>query len=125
MTEEFLMNLEDIQPSQLYINSQKLENVLKWFNPKDYTSYDALPVKNLFGKVIFTDGHTRAYASYQAGVKTIKVYWDEDELDWDLYQTCVHWCNLEGVNSIKDLEKKIIGPEEYKTLWIDRCKMEG
>ena len=116
------MNLKDIQPSQLYINSQKLDNVLEWFKPGQYDSYDAIPIKNLNGKVIFTDGHTRAYAAYIRGLKTIKVYWDEDELDWEAYQICVDWCNLEGIKLIEDLKNRIISPAEYEILWLKRCK---
>ena len=67
------MDLSYIKPSQLYISSKKLNNVLKWFNPKDYNSYEPIPIKKLDGKLIFTDGHTRAYAAYLKGVKTIKV----------------------------------------------------
>ena len=116
------MNLKDIQPSQLYINSQKLDNVLNWFKSSQYDGYDAIPIKNLNGKVIFTDGHTRAYAAYIRGLKTIKVYWDEDELDWEAYQICVDWCNLEGIKLIEDLKNRIISPAEYEILWLKRCK---
>ena len=122
MTKGILMNLKDIQPSQLYINSQKLKNLLKWFTPSDYESYDAIPVKNLNGQIIFTDGHTRAYATYILGLKTIKVYWDDDELSWNSYQICVDWCNAEGINSIEDLKDRVIEPSEYEILWLDRCK---
>jgi hypothetical protein len=122
MAEYILMDLKDIQPSQLYISSKKLENVLAWFTPIDYDSYDALPIKSLNGKIIFTDGHTRAYATYISGVKTIKVYWDEDELDWNAYQICVDWCNSEGINSIEDLHARVIEPSEYEVLWIERCR---
>lgn len=122
MQKYIIMNLKDIQPSQLYINSQKLENVLKWFNPSDYNSYDAIPIKNLNGKIIFTDGHTRAYATYIKGFENIKVYWDEDELDWEAYQICVDWCSSEGIKTIKDLKSRVISPAEYEMLWIERCK---
>ena len=122
MSKDILMKLKDIQPSQLYINSQKLENVLKWFTPSNYYSYDAIPIKKLNGKVIFTDGHTRAYARYIKGIKTIKVYWDEDELDWNAYQICVDWCKSEGINSIEDLKGRIIEPNKYEILWIGRCR---
>lgn len=116
------VELKDIKPSQLYINSEKLSKVLKWFNPKDYNSYEPIPIKELDGELIFTDGHTRAYAAYLKGVKTIKVYFDEDELDWNLYRTCVKWCSLENIKSIKDLKNRIITPKEYELLWIKRCE---
>lgn len=122
MSEYIVMNLKDIQPSQLYISSKKLDDVLKWFNPSDHHSYDAIPVKDLNGKVIFLDGHTRAYAAYLKGAETIKVYWDDEELSWDAYQICVDWCNAEGITSIKNLEGKVISHEEYEILWYERCR---
>ncbi len=122
MSEYMLMNINDIQPSQLYINAQKLQDVLKWFNPEDCDSYDPIPIKKLNGKIIFTDGHTRAYATYLKGIEKIKVYWDEDVLDWNAYQICVDWCNDEGIKWIKDLESRVINNSEYEVLWLERCK---
>jgi hypothetical protein len=123
MHKEMVMNLYDIQPSQLYVNSMKLENVLSWFKPEDINSYDAIPVKKLNNKIIFTDGHTRAYAAYLKGINEIKVYWDEDDLDWNAYQICVDWCNDEKITAITGLEGRVISDEEYKVLWLDRCRV--
>ncbi len=122
MTQSFLMKLEEIQPSQLYINSQKLKLVREWFTPASAEVYDPLPVKRLNGRVIFTDGHTRAYAAYRMGMQSVKVYWDEDELDWELYQACVDWCIEAGISSVKAFDTRIVSPEEYELLWIKRCE---
>lgn len=122
MDDYILMEVKAIQPSQLYISKQKLENVLKWFNPIDYDSYDAIPIKKLNGKIIFTDGHTRAYAAYLKGAKNIKVYFDEDELDWEAYQICVDWCNSEGIKAVEDLKERVINQSDYEVLWIERCR---
>lgn len=121
MKNSMLMDLRDIQPSQLYINSQKLNNVLDWFNPADHLSYEPLPVINLDGKIVFTDGHTRALCTYLKGIHAVSVYWDKDEIDEDSYRSFVKWCVSEGINSIADLSVKIIKPEEYQVLWIERC----
>lgn len=122
MSNAFVMKLTDIQPSQLYVSESKLAKVYEWFRPEDQESYDPLPVKDLNGKIIFTDGHTRALAAYIKGVEAIKVYWDPDDLDWEAYQICVDWCNAEGVHSIAALAERIITPEAYKTLWLNRCQ---
>lgn len=122
MTRDFIMNLKDIQPSQLYISSQKLDKVLEWFNPSDYESYEAIPIKKLNGNIIFTDGHTRAYAAFLKGTKSLKVYWEEEEFSWDAYEICVDWCNTEGIKSIHDLKDRVVNPEEYEILWNDRCR---
>jgi hypothetical protein len=126
MKKEIIMNLCDIQPSQLYVNLMKLQNILSWFKPEDINSYDAIPVKRLNNRIIFTDGHTRAYAAYLKGINEIKVYWDQDDLDWNAYQICVDWCINENINSIVDLEKRVISDEDYKVLWLEKCrKMHG
>ena len=122
MNKEIIMSLYEIQPSQLYINSMKLENVLSWFKSENTNYYDAIPIKKLNNKVIFTDGHTRAYAAHLKGISEIKVYWDEDDLDWNAYQICVDWCINENINSIKNLDKRVILNEEYKVLWLEKCR---
>jgi hypothetical protein len=122
MNKAIMMNLYELQPSQLFLNLKKLEDILSWFKPEDINSYDAIPIKRLNNRTIFTDGHTRAYAAYLKGINEIKVYWDEDDLDWNAYQICVDWCINENINSIVDLEKRVIPDEEYKLLWLDKCR---
>lgn len=119
--DKFYMNLKDIQPSQLYISKSKLGKVNEWFDSNDLTLFQPIPVKKLKGKVIFTDGHTRACAVCIAGLKQVLVYWDEDQLDWEAYQRCVDQCNLEGIYSIYDLCDRIVDEDKYKLLWYDWC----
>ncbi|KGN00965.1 hypothetical protein Z969_08915 [Clostridium novyi A str. 4570] len=118
----FEMKLLDVQPSQLFISKTKLENVLKWLNVDSINKCDPIPVKNLNGKVIFTDGHTRAFAMYKMGIENIKVYWDEDELDWRVYEICVDWCTKDGIKSISHLDQRVISNDEYEILWYERCR---
>ena len=54
------LRIVDIQPSQFYISEEKLEQIGRWFEPGDLSGFEAVPVKELDGQVIFTDGHTRA-----------------------------------------------------------------
>ena len=82
------LRIVDIQPSQFYISEEKLEQIRRWFKPGDLSGFEAVPVKELDGQVIFTDGHTRAYAAWLAGLERIPLVWDEDELDWEAYRLC-------------------------------------
>jgi len=116
------MEILDIQPSQLFISEDKLERASKWLNYKTLEKYEPIPVKKLNGRIIFADGHTRAFALYKMGIEFINVYWDEDNLDWNLYKKCVDWCLQEGVKNISNFEERIIKKEDYKILWINRCK---
>jgi hypothetical protein len=121
MTKSFMMKLDEIQPSQLFINSEKLSLVMKTFdvNPR---LIEFIPVKKIGDQVVFVDGHTRAFASFLRGMSEVKVYWEEDELDWDEYEVCVDWCKKEGINTIADLKERVIPSKEYQVLWLDRCE---
>jgi hypothetical protein len=114
----FVMSLDDIQPSQIYINKEKLDEILKSFDP---ASFEPLPIIQIEDKTVLTDGHTRALVAYLDGMTHIPVYWDEDELDLEAYSISVQWCLDEGIFTIADLKDRIVSPEEFQTLWIDRC----
>lgn len=114
-------DLLNIQPSQFYISQEKLDDVLTWLTDSNYYYYDPIPIKLLNGRIIFTDGHTRAYALYKLGFKKINVIWDSEELDWEAYQKCVDKCNELGIQNISDLDGRVLGPEEYLLLWDRWC----
>jgi hypothetical protein len=117
----FEMELINIQPSQLYVNKQKLAKVKEKFNPKDIFTLDLIPIKKIKNSLFYTDGHTRAFAAYQAGFTKIPVIWEEEELDWELYQICIEWCTNEGIFSIADLSERVVNQKDYELLWYKRC----
>jgi hypothetical protein len=117
----FEMELINIQPSQLYISKQKLAKVKEKFNPKDISTLDVIPIKKIKNNLFYTDGHTRAFAAYQAGFTKIPVIWEEDELDWELYQICIEWCTNEGIFSIANLSERVVNQKDYELLWYKRC----
>ncbi len=121
MSEEFYMSILDIQPSQLYISEMKLKMVSEWLNDRNRNDYEPIPIKKLNDNIIFTDGHTRAFALYSMGVENIRCIWDKDELNWELYQRCVDWCLDEGIQNISHLEQKVINHDTYQILWYERC----
>ena len=123
MTNIFLMKLERIQPSQLFINSEKLSQVIDEFAPLRIETLRAIPIKKLGNDVIFTDGHTRAFAAYLNCVSEIRVFWDEDDMDWEAYEICVKWCKEVGIYTIVDLKDRIVGDAEYEVLWGERCSV--
>ena len=115
-----------LQPSQLFINREKLADLQAAIDFSDPEKIPPIPVKDLDGRWVITDGHTRASAVYLAGNANIPVYLDEDELDWEAYRICVRWCHESGIYSIASLVERIISPEQYKKLWLHRClKMQN
>lgn len=59
MIKVFTMKLDKIQPSQLFISSIKLSQVIKTFDATKPQSIEPIPLKTLGNDVIFVDGHTR------------------------------------------------------------------
>ncbi len=82
----------DIQPSQFYISEEKLAVVREWFRADDLSDFQPIPIRKLGNTIIFTDGHTRAWAAYCAGLKRVPLVWDEDDMDWEAYGRCVAAC---------------------------------
>jgi len=120
MTKAFTMKLNQIQPSQLYISSEKLTQVMKSFDLLKPESLEPIPVLKLGNQIIFTDGHTRAFAAFLRGLSEVRVFWDEDELGLEEYAICVEWCKKEGIGTIADLKNRVVSPDEYEALWLKR-----
>jgi hypothetical protein len=122
MTKEFMMKLDKIQPSQLYISSEKLDEVMRTIDPKRPSEIEPIPIKKLGSRIIFVDGHTRAFAAFLRGFLMIPVYWEDEELDWDAYAICVEWCKKEGIRTIADLRERVVSQKDYEILWYRRCE---
>ena len=117
----FMFPIAELQPSQLYISEGKLRLVREWLEINDMDNFDPIPVKKLDGKTMMTDGHTRAVATHLAGLDSVPVYWDEDELDMCAYAMDVKWCDEEGIRNPIDLAGRIVPHKDYERLWHKRC----
>ena len=122
MTKTFMMKLSEIQPTQLYISSEKLSKTMKTFNPNKPESIEPIPIKKLGKQTIFVDGHTRAFAAFLHNLTEVPVYWEDEELDWNEYKICVGWCKKERIRTIADLKDRVIPQEDYEKLWYRRCE---
>ena len=117
-----MIKLHEIQPSQLYISSEKLSEVMKNFDLSKPESIEPIPIKKLGNEIIFVDGHTRALAAFLSNFSEVPVYWEDEELDWDAYEICVAWCKKEGIHAIADLKNRVVPQRNYEILWYERCK---
>jgi len=122
MANTFVMKLNEIQPSQLYISSEKLREVMKTFDSDKPESMEPIPIKELGNEIIFVDGHTRAFAAFLHSFSEVLVYWEDEELDWDAYEICVGWCKKEGIHTIADLKNRVVSQKDYEILWYRRCE---
>ncbi len=121
MKDIYKLTIKDLQPSQFYISERKLASVEAWFDPADLSNFEPIPVKELDGVPVITDGHTRAVAALRVGVDRVPLVWDTDELDWRLYRACVTACRRRGILSSADLLTRIISAEEYVEQWDAWC----
>lgn len=113
------IEIDKLQPTQLYIEKERFQKI---FNEFDTKNYEPVPIKELDGELILTDGHTRALVACLKGLKKIKFVWEDVELDWDVYRLCVKWCKKEGIFKIKDLKDRMINEEDFHRLWCKRCQ---
>ncbi|MHA1648527.1 MAG: hypothetical protein ACTSVL_13255 [Promethearchaeota archaeon] len=120
------MEISKIIPSQLYLNEEKLKSVQKkCLDSKgqiDFSRFGTVPIKKRNGKVFFTDGHHRAYLAFSSGCQKIPIEWDNEDLDWELYDICVKWCEDAKILTVGDLKQKIISNSDYQELWIGQCE---
>ena len=122
MAKAYHLRLGAIQPTQLYINARKLAMLEEKYPPGTEENMDPVPVISIHGKLVYTDGHTRAFLIWKRGFEWIDVVWDDDELDEMTYETCLRWCKAEGISTIADLNNRIIDDEAYQEKWIARCQ---
>lgn len=115
------LTLKDLQPSQLYISDKKLRAVESWFDASDLTNFHAIPIKLLDNQPVITDGHTRAVAALRAGLDSVPLVWDEDELSWGMYRICVAACKKQAIDSPEDLLPRIISENDYIEKWDKWC----
>jgi len=95
---------------------------MKLFDLNKPESVEPIPIKKLGNRIIFVDGHTRAFAAFLHNLTEVSVYWETDELDWDAYEICVEWCKKEGIHTIADLKNRVVSQQDYEILWYRRCE---
>lgn len=122
------LDINSLGLSQLYLSSEKIASVEKWFRPDHMEDFSPLPVHD-FGNDTYTltDGHTRTYIAYRNGITVLPVFYDRDEIVTNpvgqmLYRADIDWCKRFGLSHIRHLEKRIVSGEAYRRLWIERCQ---
>jgi len=114
---------EAVRPTQLYLSTAKLAGVLEWFDPED-PNYDPLPAFRHGGEWYLADGHTRAFVAGLAGADRLRIERApvREDHDFAVYRAAIEWCREAGIETIAGLHGRLVGPEEYERLWVDRCR---
>lgn len=122
----FRVSLRNLQPSQPYINADKLARMMHHLAHHPIDTQEAVPIWRWGDRLVLTDGHTRAFAAWLMGHEKIMARWETDPLDWDAYQICVRWCEESNIYAIADLAGRVVSASNFRLLWLDKClQMQG
>lgn len=112
--------LSEPQPSQRYLDTRKLARATEWFDFDD-PDYVPVPVVELDGELVLTDGHTRAVLALLSGAEHLVVGRDDDDLPLAVSRRCVEWCLEEAVTRVADLAGRVVEADTDEELWVQRC----
>ena len=108
------LDLLSIQPSQLYINEKKLNQLLTWIKRPEQVIVSVIKRGKQW---VCIDGHTRLKVAQLLGFKEVSVYVDEFEPCIDDF---VELCQRNQKLTINDLP--IISHEDYQIQWSLFCQ---
>lgn len=111
--EIFSIPLDEIQPSQFYVDREKLRAVRSFLHTGDDVVIQVLPWE---GRYIALDGHTRLYWAVLEGVDAVRALVSETD-DW--IWTFVNEARRRGVQRVQDME--LLDHEDYVIRWDRYC----
>lgn len=109
----FDIALESIQPSQFFVDEEKLEAVRTFARKAEDIIIQVIPYRDRF---ISLDGHTRLYLAVQKGFATVKAVKSETD-DW--IWTFVHEAERRNILQPKDMI--LLPHEQYEIQWNQYC----
>lgn len=110
----FKVNLFDIQPSQFFVNENKLNAVYSFV----HSSKDVvIPLMENEGELISLDGHTRMKAAELKGIETVYGFMSHEE---DYGIDFSREAKRRKITSIKDV--KVLNDKDYDRAWIQFCE---
>ncbi|MHA1672576.1 MAG: hypothetical protein ACTSYI_03025 [Promethearchaeota archaeon] len=125
MENVFYMDLTDMFPSQLFLNREKIKAIQDQINPFVLENIPPISIRKFGNKIVFLDGHTRAFLAHENGLSKVPVYWETEEYDWELYEICIQWCQEEKILHISELKNKILEKKSFEKLWIGKCNVKS
>jgi hypothetical protein len=113
ITENTWIELSNIQPSQFYVDEDKLEAIKSFINSEEDIVVQVIPWNNRF---ISLDGHTRLYLAYLLGFRQVKaVIVEQEEWVWQF----VREAKKRGIISPKDMT--LLSHDDYEVEWKQFC----
>lgn len=111
--ELFPVKLEDIQPSQFYVDEDKLAAVHSFIHGPENIVIPVIPEGIRY---ISADGHTRLRLAVEVGYQQVYAFLDEDS---EYLHGFVEEARKRGVYTPHDLKK--LSHEEYEIKWDQFC----
>ena len=113
IAEKTWIELLSIQPSQFFVDEDKLEAIKSFINSEEDIVVQAIPWNDRF---ISLDGHTRLYLAYLLGFRQVKaVIVEQEEWVWQF----VSEAQKRGIITPKDMT--LLSHEDYEVRWNQFC----
>lgn len=111
----FTLKLEEIQPSQFYVDREKLHAISSFITRGEDIIIPVMPYRDT-GRYISEDGHTRLYYAWKRGFPCVRVFLEDvDDYIYDF----VKEAERRGIHSVSDMEE--LSHEEYEVKWNQFC----
>lgn len=112
--EVFDLPIGQIQPSQFYVDQEKLQAVGSFIRqPEDIV----IPVLEYGGRYVSADGHTRLYLAYQRKYDHVRAFLEKDAGGY--LPEFVREAQSRGVFHVEDMKR--LSHEEYEVKWNQFC----
>ncbi|WP_250228147.1 hypothetical protein [Anaeropeptidivorans aminofermentans] len=108
-----LIPIEKLQPSQFFVNTEKLNAINQWLLSKEQV---IIPAVKSEGSFIVIDGHTRLYAAIKKGIEEAFFYTIERP---SYIHDFVKEAMKRNIYSIRNLQE--LPPDKYEKEWIGFC----
>ena len=111
--EETWIEVSNIQPSQFYVDEDKLEAIKSFINKEEDIVVQVIPWNDRF---ISLDGHTRLYLAYLLGFRQVKaVIVEKEEWVWQF----VSEAQKRGIITPNDMA--LLSHDDYEVKWNQFC----
>jgi len=112
MKKEFVLYIDEIQPTKPCLDSEKIQK-LKNENSEQKLEC-SVSVKIINEEITLIRGHEEVYAMMLEGMKKVSVCWEENLGDVKYYEYCIKSCQKNNIKTIHDLESRIFDHYNYE-----------
>lgn len=111
--ELFEIEIMKLQPSQFYVNMQKIDAIKTWAENIDNF---IIPIADIDNQKVILDGHTRLYLASMLGYKKVLAFYDDAD-------ECIKYFGNEAKkrNILKITDLKAVDENDYIKLWHKFC----